>query len=325
MTARILADGRWLLELEGRRFLLPSELGRRLLHDGPPRELIEYCRRARPPRRFAVRAVLFPAHVVQCLTKPLTGLAAWPVLLLGLIGGGGFLAGVWSVWRSQDFSWPLVLVWIVALALWHELGHATALRRGGGLPGAVGVGWVVVVPAFWCDVSEVGLLGRIDRLRVDLAGVAWQLGAAAVVTALGEILECWEMVVAGRAALMASAWSLLPLVRTDGAWALADMLDLPALEEPLPRGASKNRLAIAAGVRWVSAILLVAVAGLLPWRLARSLGFLWGGPPTVDILVSVGVGLLGFVFLAVAIRKAAGLIRAVRLDGRPPGSGNYSS
>ncbi len=324
MTARVLPDGRWLLELEGRRFLLPAELGRRVLSQGPPQELIEYCRRTRRTRRLLVKMVLLPAHLVRHLVTPLAGLAAWPVLALGLIGGGGFLAAVRSAHYSLDFSWLQAVAWIVLLAVWHELGHAAALHKGGGRPGSVGVGWATILPVFWCDVSEVGLLSRADRLRVDLAGVAWQLGAGAVVSAVGGFLAQGEMIVAGRAALMAAAWSLLPLVKTDGAWALADALDLPSLEATLPpdrRHGWQRRLA--GGVRLFSALLLVGFALMLPWRLAHRLDFLWLGPRAVDALVAITVGAAGLTVLIFAVKRALGLVKAVLEERRDPSG--YSS
>jgi hypothetical protein len=324
MTTRVLPDGRWLLELEGRRFLLPAELGRRVLNQGPPQELIDYCRRTRPTRRLLVKMVLLPACLVSRLVAPLIRLAAWPVLALGIIGGGGFLAAVRTAHHSPEFSWLQTVVWIVLLAIWHELGHAAALQRSGGRPGSVGVGWATILPVFWCDVSEVGLLPRADRLRVDLAGVAWQLGAGAAVSAIGGVFEHGEMVVAGRAALMAAAWSLLPLVKTDGAWALADALDLPSLEATLPPDRRHGRERwLGAAVRMFSAVLLVGCALILPWRLVHRLEFLWQGPRALDALVAVTVGALGTIVFIVAIKRAIGLVRAVLAERRSPPS--YSS
>ena len=311
MTARLLSDGRWLLELEGRRFLLPAELGRRVMSQGPPQELLDYCRHTRPARRLLLQMILLPARLVRRLVAPLTGLAAWPVLLLGLLGGGGFLASLDTARGVTGFSWLLVAGWVVLLALWHELGHAAALGRGGGRPGAVGVGWATVLPVFWCDVSEVGLLPRADRLRVDLAGVAWQLGAAAVVAAVGGWLACMEMVVAGRAALMAAAWSLIPLLRTDGAWALADALDLPSLETPLAARRRRRDHWLAGIARLISAVFLVGCALMIPWRLALWLDLPGQGSGMFDALALAAIGALGLIILIAAVKRAVVLVGAI--------------
>ena len=74
-------------------------------------------------------------------------------------------------------SWPVILGVFLVTALAHELGHAAALAREGWPPGSVGVGLLWVLPVGWCDVSAVALLPRRGRVRVDLAGVAFQLAA----------------------------------------------------------------------------------------------------------------------------------------------------
>src|SRR5438876_744549 len=77
----------------------------------------------------------------------------------------------------------LVVGLLMAGALFHELGHAAALRYGGGTPRSIGAGLYILYPAFFTDVTDGYRLGRWARVRTDLGGVyfhlifAWALDA----------------------------------------------------------------------------------------------------------------------------------------------------
>src|SRR5205807_351311 len=76
--------------------------------------------------------------------------------------------------RSLIYQPGLLLVvggLLLASAVFHEFGHATACRYGGARPGVVGVGLYVVWPAFYTDVTDSYRLDRGGRLRTDLGGV----------------------------------------------------------------------------------------------------------------------------------------------------------
>lgn len=218
-------SGPWLV-LAGRRVLEVSpDAGRALLplHGmpvaaGPP-----------PPRRgrgLALRATLLPAGLVRALATRLAPLAS--TAGLAFLAASGLVAVAclrpWDV--AGGFSGPALLLF-AAGALLHELGHAAALRREGYAPGPVGVGVFVIVPVLFADVSAVRLLRRAARVRVDLAGPAFQAGAAgalAVVAAAGDRAVAAHAGAAAVATLAAIGWSLLPLARSDGTWALRDAL-----------------------------------------------------------------------------------------------------
>lgn len=189
-------------------------------------------------------------------------------------------------------------------SLWHELGHAAALAREGYRTGGVGAGILVAVPVFWCDVSAVAALPRRGRLRVDAAGICWQIAAGGILSAVaaaGGGAPAPRLAATG--ALLAVGWSLMPLMRTDGAWLAADLLS-----GPNPPG----RLASVA-VRCCQAAAPLAVAGLLCRRLwAWGAGLDGGGPAWIVPAAAV---------LAVAV-SASAVARASRLlRGATPGEG----
>jgi len=60
------------------------------------------------------------------------------VLLAGAAGTGGTVWGLAENGAGGPVTWPAVLALFLATAVWHELGHAAALRRGGYPPGGIG-------------------------------------------------------------------------------------------------------------------------------------------------------------------------------------------
>lgn len=262
MTARPLPDGRWLLRWRGRRWLMPAAEARRWLRDGPPPEV----RALEPPRRSRLRLTLAPARLVEGAGRILAPATAGPAL--ALLGAGGALILAATAQRPPGpASWLAVLAGVLLLALVHELGHAAALCRGGGRPGAIGAAWLLAVPALWCDVSEAALLRPRDRVRVDLAGPAFQLGAAGAAALAGIACDLGAPLLAARAAATAAAVSLLPLRRADGGWALADALDQPRPGAPPPRGAGRARRRAVAAANLTGALATPLLLGAALWRL----------------------------------------------------------
>jgi len=237
-------DGRWLLRRGGRRFLLPADLARRLRDGDDPDRLGELLDVAPRPRRTRLRATLLPARVVRPLADALAPATAWPALAAsaasGLLLCASGLASSAGSRPAAPVAWTPALLAVAAVvlaAVVHELGHAAALHRGGGRPGAIGAGLAWVVPVLWCDVTEAALLPRSDRLRVDAAGVALQLPLGGLLLCAGRAWQRPELLGAGGAILTAVAWNALPFARTDAYWLLCDALGVPSLARALPAGA----------------------------------------------------------------------------------------
>lgn len=263
------ACGPWLVRVGGRRLAVAPAMGRALLplhgHAADPARLAAALAAGTPrrdPEHFAaaavvagwlagtagspparrrsslpLRAPLVPAAAVRAAARALAPLAGWPALAVA--GAGGLAVSVAArPWAGRsvltahgDVPWALLL--FAAGALWHELGHAAALRREGYVPGGIGAGWLVLVPVLYADVSAVALLPRAGRLRVDLAGMAFQAGAAGLLAGAAAWLPLpaaafAPLRAAAVASLAALAGALLPLPRSDGGWALRDLLGADA-------------------------------------------------------------------------------------------------
>ena len=89
----------------------------------------------------------------------------------------------------------LVTVLVIFSGFFHELGHATATRYGGGSPGVMGVGIYLAWPAFYTDLTDSYRLNRAGRLRSDLGGVYFN---AVLIVAAGSRLSHHRLRPAGR-------------------------------------------------------------------------------------------------------------------------------
>jgi len=181
---------------------------------------------------------------------------------------------------------------MVVAGMFHEFGHASALRYGGGRVRGMGAGFYLIYPAFFTDVTDSYRLGRWARVRTDLGGFYFYL-----IFALGLIGLHW---ITGQEFLLVVVllinldilYQLLPFVRLDGYWAFADITGIPdPLSQMGPFMRSMRGAGARAGTRlpklkpWVKVAfiiyttLTIPVLGFLLFlmitRLPRVLGGLW--------------------------------------------------
>jgi|GEM_PF-1786343 len=304
--------GRVLLTLDGSspgQIELENHLGRvvdssqarvlaRTWRSGSPRAAGKGLRsHSRRRRALWYRRTLLPAHVVHSLARQLGCITGWPALIgMALVGvialalqgmvefipaGVGFRTGA------------LAAGLFFGTAVWHELGHAAALFRQGYPPGRIGFGVLFVVPVLYADVTAAGALSRGGRLRVDLAGPCFQLFLAGLFVfgsvccgagSDGSGSRVWlatSLMLAGTSGYLAVGWSLLPFVRSDGYWALCDLLNLADLDGSVaslhrsdgPRYNPPGRLAMALASTYclLNAVFLAALCLWIPLRLTRLL------------------------------------------------------
>ncbi len=123
----------------------------------------------------------------------------------------------------------------------HELGHALAIRRWGGRVGQVGITLLFLMPIPWVDASAASVFRfRRRRLIVSAVGIMVELALAAFALLLWLAVEPGLLRDAALAVMLIAGVSTLffngnPLMRYDGYFILADVLDLPNLA---PRSAS---------------------------------------------------------------------------------------
>jgi len=134
----------------------------------------------------------------------------------------------------------LALALMVVSGVFHEFGHAAALRYGGGSARGMGAGLYLVYPTFYTDTTDAYRLGRVARMRTDLGGIYFHLifalGLVALYFATGQEILLAVVVLIGGDVL----YQLMPYFRLDGYWVIADLTGIPDMFSalrPFLRGA----------------------------------------------------------------------------------------
>jgi len=242
-------------------------------------------------------------RVAGVLSSATTTPALWSLLAVGVAGYGLGYRSLMEPGSCQDpaslattSDLGLAAGLFLLTALWHEMGHAAALRYEEYPPGSIGLGLLVFLPVLYCDVTPALALPRPGRLRVDAAGVVFQVAAGGLLFFTGSQLSVASFWLAGISALLSVAWSMLPFLRTDGYWLLCDLVGRPDLDSPLtaeelapvsvtplagaaagsasgdPVRSGNRRRGLAMGLiiyRLAHAVFLLVLAVWLPWRMWR--------------------------------------------------------
>ena len=130
---------------------------------------------------------------------------------------------------STPLSLPLLAGLLLLAGATHEFGHAAALRYGGARARGMGIGWYLVVPILYTDVTESYRLSRGARVRTDLGGLYFHLLAAAAFIAAYAATGHEAFLVAALLIDLDVARQLIPFIRLDGYWVLADLTGIPDL------------------------------------------------------------------------------------------------
>ena len=132
----------------------------------------------------------------------------------------------------------LALLVIFAVVLLHELGHGFAVKHFGGQVQSMGFLVLYGMPCMFCDTSDSHLFPeRNHRVYVALAGTYIELYAAALATLVWWLTPQGLMVnqLAYNVMMLASISGILlnynPMIKLDGYFVLADLLDMPGLLE----------------------------------------------------------------------------------------------
>lgn len=113
--------------------------------------------------------------------------------------------------------------------LFHEIGHAAALRISGERPGPIGFGFYLLLPSFFTDVTRTWALRPTARYLVDLGGIYFQQIAFCVLACLTLYTNSSETASACYAIDVMCVIAINPVFQFDGYWLLADWLGLPKL------------------------------------------------------------------------------------------------
>jgi putative peptide zinc metalloprotease protein len=168
---------------------------------------------------------------------------AGAILWLALVGGAAVLAAEHWTDLTGDFAdrilapqnlLVLALVFPLVKAL-HELGHACAVKAWGGQVHELGVMLLVLMPIPYVDASAAsGFPDKRRRVVVGAAGMMVELALAAVALVVWLNVEPGLVRMVAYDVMMIAGISTVffngnPLLRFDGYYILADLLEMPNL------------------------------------------------------------------------------------------------
>jgi putative peptide zinc metalloprotease protein len=183
-----------------------------------------------------MRMALVSPRLVDPATRVLQYLFVPPVLLLVLFVTvqaqfwlffvHGLAGSVYEGFNTPA-AVPLAFALLIASAAFHEVGHAAALRYGGGRARSMGVGLFLMYPAFYTDVTDNYRLGRWARVRTDLGGFYFNLVFSLALMGVYHATGLEFLLLVAVLIDLDIAHQCLPFVRLDGYWALADLTGIP--------------------------------------------------------------------------------------------------
>jgi putative peptide zinc metalloprotease protein len=192
--------------------------------------------RARSPLAVNMRMRILGPSVIDPFTSVFQVLFAPPVLIpiLAAIsiahGWLYFVHGVADSFRDALYT-PggllVVLALTLAAAVFHEFGHASALRYGGGKVRGMGAGIYIIYPVLYTDVTDSYRLGRWARVRTGLGGIYFNLVFALGIVTFYLISGQELVLLAVTLINLEIIRQFLPFIRLDGYWVLADLTGIP--------------------------------------------------------------------------------------------------
>ena len=186
---------------------------------------------------LTLRLPLFPRRWLLPLTSRLQRLYSRNAVL-GLVGfitishGMFFLLGGSA--RPTTFSLSsstaaLMTVALIMCVFFHELGHLSACERYGAQHGGVGIGFFLIWPVAYAEVTDCWSLPRYQRAVVDMGGIYFHSMCAGVFCCLWVVTGnpvYWALVYSITASTLVN---INPFVKFDGYWFLTDITGIPSL------------------------------------------------------------------------------------------------
>lgn len=205
------------------------------------------------PLRVTMRMKMVPQRFIDPLTAWLQFMFSPAALLAAAIAIGASHWWMYAVHgvrtsMSEVLYTPgallLTFAIIIVAAIVHELGHASALRYGGGRGRGIGVGLYLIFPAFFTDATDGYRLGRAARVRIDVGGIYFHLLSSVVLIALAWMLDSDLLLFPAFLLNVEALRQFIPFLQLDGYWLLADLTGVPdffSLMGPFVRSLVKTR------------------------------------------------------------------------------------
>lgn len=143
----------------------------------------------------------------------------------------------YTSYTYTQYGLGAIFAFTLAIVVFHEFAHGLACKRFGGEVREIGVLMVFyVLPAFYCNVSDIYRFGRkSQRLWVIFAGIYWQMFVSAVGAALW-LIATPHTIVADFSFLILIGGTINilvncnPLIKLDGYYALSQLMGIENLQ-----------------------------------------------------------------------------------------------
>lgn len=176
---------------------------------------------------------------IRLVFSPL-GLFLW--LFTILIGFKGVFDNVeLAVQQSQGLLAPsnlfLLYIGTIIVKLIHEIGHASAVRRFGGEVHTLGIMFMMLTPLPYMDATSAwSFRSKWKRVLVGASGMLFELFIAAIAIIIwantGDgVLHSLSYNMAFTASVSSVIFNINPLLKYDGYYMLADLVDIPNLQQ----------------------------------------------------------------------------------------------
>ena len=159
-------------------------------------------------------------------------LMTWAVVTVAL-SHDEIAADIARLWRLEN----LLVAWLTILTVTtlHEFAHGLTCKHFGGKVTEMGFLLIYLQPAFYCNVSDAWLFPKKShRVWVTFAGGFFELFLWAVATLVWRVTERATWISDVALIVMATSgvkqfFNLNPLIKLDGYYLLADLIDMPNL------------------------------------------------------------------------------------------------
>ena len=215
-------------------FLIPQAI----LDDLQPPETLSKPPTPEPAARSVKGTVtLLSPQRVALMTRPLALLFNKWIVIAALVPTVISQYVLFTHITSHSFSpatlsGPDILIFLALSSLsglWHELGHASALRSCGETEASIGWGLYLWFPVLYTDLSRAWRLSRGHRVIVDLGGIYFHLIFLCGLTYLACSLSYTGLLSIALLIDLEIAFALNPFFKMDGYWILADTLGISDL------------------------------------------------------------------------------------------------
>lgn len=115
--------------------------------------------------------------------------------------------------------------------IFHEFGHAAALRKFGLKTGGIGFGFYLITPALYTDVSEAWKLSIDKRVIVNLGGIYFEMILCIVCMSVYLFQENIVFLIMPCILAIRTLINLNPFLKLDGYWILSDVTKTPNLRK----------------------------------------------------------------------------------------------